>query len=203
MLTGVIAVALAASAIQLMDTKEQIEKAKLQRQWALFEPNTIFTVKKNRDPKLDEYPELTLEGSVGYPVALVSGRWLQYQVRDSPAEEERGFVTLVRYTPECPTGKATALFNWKSGAMEVQTLSIILHPLHSLLRMRCTSRVLNSMQHHKIWPLILKLLSAGDSRRECSPCVALILCYSISRSRLAGQNEPEAHQGNEEVHASE
>ena len=123
------AVALAASAIQLMDSKEQLEKAKLQRQWALFEPNTILTVKKNRDPKLDEYPELTLEGSVGYPVALVSGRWMQYQVRDSPAEEERGFVTVVRYTPECPTGKATALYNWKSGAMEVDTISMT--PIHA------------------------------------------------------------------------
>jgi len=114
-----VAVTLAASAIQLMDTKEQIEKAKLQRQWALFEPNTILTVKKNRDPQLDEFPVLTLEGNVGSPVALVSGRWLQYQVRDGPPEEERGFVTVVRYTPECPTGKATALFNWKSAAMEV------------------------------------------------------------------------------------
>lgn len=114
-----LAVTLAASAIQLLDSKEQIEKAKLQRQWALFEPNTILTVKKNRDPQLDEFPVLTLEGSVGSPIALISGRWLQYQVRDSPTEEERGFVTVVRYTPECPTGKATALFNWKSGAMEV------------------------------------------------------------------------------------
>lgn len=104
-----------------MDTKEQIEKVKLQRQWALFEPNTILTVKKNRDPKLEEYPELKLEGSVGYPVELVSGRRLQYQVRDCPPEEERGFVTVVRYTPECSTGKATALYNWKSGAMEVHT----------------------------------------------------------------------------------
>lgn len=96
-----------------------MEKAKLQRQWALFEPNSIFTVRKNRDPQMDEFPVLTLEGSVGSPVALVCGRWLQYQVRDAPAEEERGFVTVVRYTPECPTGKATALFNWKSAAMEV------------------------------------------------------------------------------------
>ena len=107
-----------------MDSKEQIEKAKLQRQWALFEPNTILTVKKNRDPKLDEFPELTLEGSVGYPVALLFGRWLQYRVVDSPPEEERGFVTVVRYTPECPTGKATALYNWKSGAIEVHIISI-------------------------------------------------------------------------------
>ncbi|KAG0620699.1 hypothetical protein M758_4G236500 [Ceratodon purpureus] len=112
-------VALAASAIQLMDTKDQLENAHLQRQWALFEPNTIFTVKKNRDPQMDEYPELTVEGTVGCPIGLVSGRWLQYQVKDSQPEEERGFVTVIRYTPECPTGKATALFNWKSAAMEV------------------------------------------------------------------------------------
>lgn len=110
---------LAASAIQLMDTKEQLEKVQLQRQWALFEPNTILTVKKNRNPELEEFPVLTLEGSVGSPVALISGRWLQYQVRGSCCEQERGFVTVVRFTPECPTGKATALFNWKSGAMEV------------------------------------------------------------------------------------
>ena len=116
-----LAVARAASAIQLMDTKKQIENATLQRQWALFEPSTIFTVRKNRDPEMDEYPELTVAGSVGYPVGLISGRWLQYQVRDSQPEDERGFVTVVRYTPECPTGKATALFNWMSAAMEVQT----------------------------------------------------------------------------------
>lgn len=116
-----IAVALAASAVQMMDTKELLDNANLQRQWTLFEPNTIFTVKKNRDPQMDEYPELTLEGAVGCPVGLVSGRWLQYQVRDSRPEEERGFVTVVRYTPECPTGKATALFNWKSAVMEVLT----------------------------------------------------------------------------------
>lgn len=103
-----------------MDTKDHIANATLQRQWALFEPNTIFTVKKNRDPEMDEYPELTIAGSVGHPVGLISGRWLQYQIRDSQPAEERGFVTVVRYTSECPTGKATALFNWMSGAMEVQ-----------------------------------------------------------------------------------
>lgn len=109
----------AASATQLMNAKQQLENATLQRQWALFEPNTVFTVRKNRDPEMDEYPELTIAGGVGYPIGLVSGRWLQYQVRDSQPEDERGFVTVVRYTPECPTGKATALFNWKSGAVEV------------------------------------------------------------------------------------
>lgn len=115
----VIAVVRAASATQLMNAKQQLENATLQRQWALFEPNTVFTVRKNRDPEMDEYPELTIAGGVGYPIGLVSGRWLQYQVRDSQPEDERGFVTVVRYTPECPTGKATALFNWKSGAVEV------------------------------------------------------------------------------------
>ena len=63
-----VSVVLAASAKQLMDTPTEHEEAKLQRQWALFDPTTVFTVRKNSDPKWDEYPELTLEGSVGYPV---------------------------------------------------------------------------------------------------------------------------------------
>lgn len=114
-----VAVSHAASAIQLMHPKEQLQSATLQRQWALFEQSTVFTVKKNPDPEMDEYPELTVSGKVGYPVGLISGRWLQYQVAESRPEEERGFVTVVRYTPECPTGRATALFNWMSAAMEV------------------------------------------------------------------------------------
>lgn len=35
-------------------------------------------------------------------------------------QEEAGFVTLVRYTPDTPSGKATALFNTSSGALEVR-----------------------------------------------------------------------------------
>lgn len=119
-----------------MDTKDQLESANLQRQWALFEPNTIFTVKKNHDPQMDEYPELTVEGTIGCPVGLVSGRWLQYQVQNSQPEEERGYVTVVRYTPECPTGKATALFNWKSAAMEVPTMlatNVVQHLMQIIL----------------------------------------------------------------------
>ena len=34
-------------------------------------------------------------------------------------EEEDGFITLVRFSEELPTGKATALLNWKLPAVEV------------------------------------------------------------------------------------
>jgi hypothetical protein len=51
----------------------------------------------------------------------VSGRRLDYQVNGATSEEEAGFVTLVRYTPDTPSGKATALFNTSSGALEVRT----------------------------------------------------------------------------------
>jgi hypothetical protein len=45
---------------------------------------------------------------------------LEYEVHDSTPEEEEGFVTLVRYNAQTPQGKATALFNWKVSAMEIQ-----------------------------------------------------------------------------------
>lgn len=49
----------------------------------------------------------------------MSGRRLDYQVNGATPEEEAGFVTLVRFTPDTPSGKATALFNTSSGALEV------------------------------------------------------------------------------------
>lgn len=54
-------------------------------------------------------------------VTLASGRRLDYQVNGATLEEEAGFVTLVRYSPDTPSGKATALFNTSSGALEVRT----------------------------------------------------------------------------------
>lgn len=51
---------------------------------------------------------------------MVSGRRLDYQVNGATPEEEAGFVTLVRFTPDAPSGKATALFNTSSGALEVR-----------------------------------------------------------------------------------
>jgi len=55
-------------------------------------------------------------------VELRTGRHLQYEVsgaNENDTDYESGYVTVIRKTPECPTGKATALFNWKAIAMEV------------------------------------------------------------------------------------
>lgn len=66
---------------------------------------------------------------------MLKGRKLQYQVKksglESPTkepkdldgdeleEEDNGFVTVVRFSEEDPTGKATALLNWKLLTVEV------------------------------------------------------------------------------------
>ncbi|CAA0815602.1 Protein of unknown function (DUF1399 [Striga hermonthica] len=53
-------------------------------------------------------------------VNLLQGRKLQYQVMKSGFQtEENEFVTVARCSEENPTGKATALVNWKLQAMEV------------------------------------------------------------------------------------
>ncbi|KAI4349932.1 hypothetical protein L6164_010473 [Bauhinia variegata] len=71
-------------------------------------------------------------------VKLLKGRQMQYQVKKSKsefksediqnkveeeeigeAEDEEGFLTLVRFTEENPIGKATALLNWKLLVIEL------------------------------------------------------------------------------------
>lgn len=49
----------------------------------------------------------------------MNGRKLQYEVPGATLEDEEGFVTLVRYSPRAPQGRATALFNFKISAMEI------------------------------------------------------------------------------------
>jgi len=55
-------------------------------------------------------------------VRLLRGRKLQYQLKNDGAaktpDEEEHYITLVRYSPEHPDGKATALLNWKLLAVE-------------------------------------------------------------------------------------
>ncbi|GMH10443.1 hypothetical protein Nepgr_012284 [Nepenthes gracilis] len=60
-------------------------------------------------------------------VKLLRGRKMQYQSSneddrsnrvEEQTDEEEGFVTLVRVTDESPSGKATALLNWKLLAVE-------------------------------------------------------------------------------------
>lgn len=76
-----------------------------------------------------------------WQVALVPGKRLDYQVNGSTEEEEAGFVTLVRYTPDAPAGKATALFNTSSGAMEVRidigVCLILSFPLSCVVKCFC------------------------------------------------------------------
>lgn len=71
-------------------------------------------------------------------VRLLKGRKMQYQVKNIKSEskdeesrlkdeeeekeedeDEEGFVTLVRFTEENPTGRATALLNWKLLVVEL------------------------------------------------------------------------------------
>ncbi|KAK9070937.1 hypothetical protein SSX86_009505 [Deinandra increscens subsp. villosa] len=49
---------------------------------------------------------------------LLKGRQLQYRTEENNDEEEEGFVTIVRFSDEHPTGRATGLINWKLSAME-------------------------------------------------------------------------------------
>lgn len=54
---------------------------------------------------------------------MLKGRKLQYQVKSESLgkatdEDEEHYITLVRYSPEHPDGKATALLNWKVLAVE-------------------------------------------------------------------------------------
>ncbi|KAL3632200.1 hypothetical protein CASFOL_025184 [Castilleja foliolosa] len=53
-------------------------------------------------------------------VKLLQGRQLQYLVKKQTQDnDDDEFVTLIRYSDENPTGKATALLNWKLLAVEL------------------------------------------------------------------------------------
>ncbi|CAA6654324.1 unnamed protein product [Spirodela intermedia] len=67
--------------------------------------------------------ELETENSIE-SIRLEVGRKLQFQVKVvSPDEEthkreEEEFITFIRFSPESPAGRATALFNWRLLAVE-------------------------------------------------------------------------------------
>ena len=53
-------------------------------------------------------------------ISVQCGRKLEYEVKGASEKDEAGFVTLIRYDiADVPVGRATALFNWRTGAMEV------------------------------------------------------------------------------------
>ncbi|PWA79612.1 hypothetical protein CTI12_AA203980 [Artemisia annua] len=53
-------------------------------------------------------------------ICLLKGRHMQYQNEDKEETEqdEEGFVTIIRFTEENPSGRATGLINWKLSAVE-------------------------------------------------------------------------------------
>ncbi|KAI5082204.1 hypothetical protein GOP47_0001947 [Adiantum capillus-veneris] len=72
------------------------------------------------DTKWNLRPHLELNVNLNYQIGLVCGRKLDYEVKGASEDEEGGFVTLIRYNlVNSSMGKATALFNWRTGAMEV------------------------------------------------------------------------------------
>lgn len=111
-----------AGAEQLEELDDMKVGPNVRRQWILLDnPAQVLTVSKDAtDPLWNMRPGLELNGNFGDPIKLVCGRKLDYEVKGANNEEEGGFVTVIRYNPkDAPLGKATALFNWRSGAMEV------------------------------------------------------------------------------------
>lgn len=61
--------------------------------------------------------DLKTSTSTGSQVRLLHGRQMQYKANENDVDEE-GFVTLVRFTEENPSGRATGLLNWKLSVVE-------------------------------------------------------------------------------------
>lgn len=97
----------------------ELEEYKLS--WALSTGDTLIISRQMSDLNWERHLEFTLKTSGrGAGVArLVNGRKQQYEVPGASPQEEEGFVTLIRYGPHTPQGKATALFNFKISAIEV------------------------------------------------------------------------------------
>ncbi|KAG0599693.1 hypothetical protein M758_12G172000 [Ceratodon purpureus] len=116
---------------QQINTHSFKKDSHIQRQWSLFAgEDTEFKVQRDvNNVNWVEDLHLSLTGKgFGYPVELRTGRHLQYGISNAKEdpEYESGYVTVIRKTPDCPAGKATALFNWKAIAMEVS--DSIFHP---------------------------------------------------------------------------
>ncbi|KAJ7529008.1 hypothetical protein O6H91_15G030100 [Diphasiastrum complanatum] len=88
--------------------------------WSFSSSETFSISRDIDDPEWERHVTLELKNTLGGPVSLVNGRKLQYEVPDAKSEDEEGFVTLIRYTTYAPLGSATALFNWKISAIEVE-----------------------------------------------------------------------------------
>uniref|UniRef100_A0A7I4FBT1 GRPD C-terminal domain-containing protein n=1 Tax=Physcomitrium patens TaxID=3218 RepID=A0A7I4FBT1_PHYPA len=97
----------------------ELEEYKLS--WALSTGDTLIISRQMSDDNWERHLEFTLKTSGrGAGLArLVNGRKQQYEVPGASPQDEEGFITLIRYGPHTPQGKATALFSFKVSAMEV------------------------------------------------------------------------------------
>ena len=117
------------------------------------------------------------------PCRLLIGRWLKYETKggakarsseggeSKTAKDESDYVTLVRYSASFPRGRATALMNWRLGAIEVD-------PIESALLVMSISRAIllseegacggaeEGMSSDGEIPLALKFLEEGDEWGE-------------------------------------
>ncbi|OAE34691.1 hypothetical protein AXG93_4735s1070 [Marchantia polymorpha subsp. ruderalis] len=96
---------------------EYHKKNKNIREWNLFNDGAILTVYKPSTTTNDV--PCDLYGLLGRNrMRLLSGRRMEYAVANDRSKEK--FLTLMRYTPEAPTGTATALLNLTKACFEVQ-----------------------------------------------------------------------------------
>ncbi|CAI5506819.1 unnamed protein product [Closterium sp. Naga37s-1] len=101
------------------------------------------TIERRRDATIFiQGIQLTLEEEGNSRVLLLPGRHHKYKVPGAPSVEDLGFATLIRFPPDAPHGRATALLNWKGAAMEVAPDESV--PL-VLLLCTCLSEAINDM----------------------------------------------------------
>ncbi|GJP59388.1 hypothetical protein CLOP_g11709 [Closterium sp. NIES-67] len=101
------------------------------------------TIERRRDSTIFvQGIQLTLEEEGNSRVLLLPGRQHKYKVPGAPSVEDLGFATLIRFPPDAPHGRATALLNWKGAAMEVAPDESV--PL-VLLLCTCLSEAINDM----------------------------------------------------------
>ncbi|KAG6548386.1 hypothetical protein Mapa_010165 [Marchantia paleacea] len=84
--------------------------------WSLFNGQVKLTINL---PEENTCTYGLSDGNSNDTVSLLRGRKLQYEVKSGKEEDEKNFVTLIRYRAENPLGIATALFNWKYGVFEI------------------------------------------------------------------------------------
>ncbi|MCO5572364.1 hypothetical protein L7F22_026117 [Adiantum nelumboides] len=86
--------------------------------WSLLDGDMHLVIDYKKE---DCQPTILLTTSFKESVTLLHGRRCQYEVFGSRQADEAGYITLVRQFQGTHLGRATALFNWKSGAMEVSS----------------------------------------------------------------------------------